>query len=389
LKKFDINSQLKKLYHRFTPLDEVLQLASDQSLFLSPKQSNRYGLQFVCENGGENYYFSTPVYQQETNKLICLQFQQQGGSFTFWGSNCIVIVDKKQMRFIRKSEEFVMLFKNPIVWTFANGALFSERLSISPTYNGVMLAGDLDAMQFDVFTTIDYESFRKSKNCVGLMENHFKPFFNFSALFAKDDEDKLSPLLVSYFEQNKHEGKVAFFAADEHCTRGVIELNFYEPKMMQDTPVSEKRPNENNAFGAVAWMGQSSLYGSQWLYFRPDFHKVPEMKNKVIQKITLYLPCWNTSDLFFEMNDIQARFCSFGLNWENKISIIGKRKCIASQEDGYLSIDVTKLYSYSGKLTESIGTVLTAVPANQASFQIISTADCYARPPILCVRYAN
>jgi hypothetical protein len=252
-----------------------------------------------------------------------------------------------------------------------------------------MLAGDLDAMQFDVFTTIDYESFRKSKNCVGLMENHFKPFFNFSALFAKDDEDKLSPLLVSYFEQNKHEGKVAFFAADEHCTRGVIELNFYEPKMMQDTPVSEKRPNENNAFGAVAWMGQSSLYGSQWLYFRPDFHKVPEMKNKVIQKITLYLPCWNTSDLFFEMNDIQARFCSFGLNWENKISIIGKRKCIASQEDGYLSIDVTKLYSYSGKLTESIGTVLTAVPANQASFQIISTADCYARPPILCVRYAN
>ena len=65
MKKFDINSQLKKLYHRSTPLDEVLQLASNQSLSLSPKQSNHYGLQFLSENGGENYYFSTPIYRQD------------------------------------------------------------------------------------------------------------------------------------------------------------------------------------------------------------------------------------------------------------------------------------------------------------------------------------
>lgn len=388
MKNFDIHSQLKKLLHRASPLDEVFQLASDQSLSLSPKQSNRYGLQFVCENGGENYYFSTPIYQQDTNKLICLQFKQQGDSFTFLGSNCVVIVNEKQIRFIRKSEELVVLFKIPIVWSFDNGALFSERLSIFPTYNGVMLAGDLEVTQFDVFTNICYQEFRKSKNCVGLMENHFKPIFNFSTLFARGEDDELSPLLVSYFEENKQEGKVAFFATDERCTRGVIELNFYEPKMMQDTPVSEKRPNENNAFGAVAWMGQSSFYGSQWFYFRPDFHKVPEMKNKVIQKITLYLPCWSTSDLFMEMHNLQSRFCSFGSNWENKIGT-GQSKYTASQKDGYLSIDVTKLYSYSGQLTESIGTVLIAEKTNQASFQIISTADCYARPPILCVKYAN
>lgn len=389
MKYSDITPQLDKLYHRATALDEVLQLANDKPLSLSSKQSNRYGLQFVCENGGKNYYFSTPIYRQDTNKLICLQFQQQGDSFTFWGSNCAVIVSKKQIRFIRKSEELIVLFKTPIDWNFDNGSLFSEQLSIAPTYNGVMLEGDLNMMQFDIFTNIYYQEFRKSKNCVGLMENHFTPIFNFSALFTKGEDDELFPLIVRYFEKNKQEGKVAFFATDERCTQGVIELNFYEPKLMQDTPVSEKRPTENNAFGAVAWMGQSSFYGSQWLYYRPEFHNVPEMKNKVIQKITLYLPCWNTSDLFFEMNDIQARFCSFGLNWENKISIIGKRKCIASQEDGYLSIDVTNLYSYSGKLTESIGTVLIANPVSQFSFQILSTADCYARPPILYIKYAN
>ena len=388
MKNFDINSQLKKLYHRSTPLEEVLQLASDQSLSLNPKQSNRYALQFVCENGGENYYFSTPIYRQDTNKLLCLQFQQQGGSFTFWGSNCVVIVGAKQIRFIQKSKELVLLFKTPIAWSCDNGALFSEQLSISPTYNGVMLAGHLDAMQFDIFTTIGYESFRKSKNSVGLMENHFKPIFNFSALFAKGNDDELSPLIVSYFEKNKQEGKVAFFSTDERCTQGVIEMNFYEPKLMQDTPVSEKRPAENNAFGAVAWMGESSFYGSQWLYFRPDFSNLPEMKNKVIQKITLHLPCWNTSELLIEMHNLQSRFCSFGSNWENKIGT-GQSKYTASQKDGYLSIDVTKLYSYSGQLTESIGTVLIAEKTNQASFQIISTADCYARPPILCVKYAN
>ena len=388
MKNSDINSQLKKTHHRSTPLDEVLQLATDPSLFLSPKQSNRYALQFVCENGGENYYFSTPIYRQETNKLIGLQFQQQGDSFTFWGSNCAVIVSKKQIRFIRKSEELIALFKTPIDWNFDNGSLFSEQLSISPTYNGVMLEGDLNMMQFDIFTNIYYQEFRKSKNCVGLMENHFTSIFNFSALFAKGEDDELSPLLVSYFEKNKQEGKVAFFAADECCTQGVMEMSFYEPKLMQDTPVSEKRPNENNAFGAVAWMGQSSFYGSQWLYFRPDFHNLPEMKNKVIQKITLYLPCWNTSDLLIEMHSLQSRFCSFGSNWENKIGA-GQRRCAASQKDGYLSIDVTQLYSYSGQLTASIGSVLIARPTNQASFQIISTADCYARPPILCVKYAN
>ena len=388
MKKFDINSQLKKLYHRSTPLDEVLQLTSDQSLSLSPKQSNRYGLQFVNENGGENYYFSTPIYRQDKNKLLCLRFEQQGDSYIFWGSNCVIVLNKKQIRFIRKSEELIVLFKTPIAWNFDNGSLFSEQLSISPTYNGVMLAGDLDVMQFDVFTNIYYQEFRKSKNCVGLMENHFKPIFNFSALFARGEDDELSPLIVSYFEKNKQEGKVAFFSTDERCTQGVIELNFYEPKMMQDTPVSEKRPAENNAFGAIAWMGQSSFYGSQWFYFRPEFHNVPEMKNKVIQKITLYLPCWNTSDLLLEMHNLQSRFCSFGSNWENKIGT-GECKYAANQEDGYLSIDVTKLYSYSGQLTASIGTVLIARPTNQASFQIISTADCYARPPILCVKYAN
>ena len=388
MKNSDINSQLKKPYHRSTPLDEVLQLASDASLCLSSKQSNRYGLQFISENGGENYYFSTPIYQQDTHKLLCLQFQQQGDSFIFWGSSCTVIVSRKEICFIQKGQDLVVLFKNPIVWTFDNGALFSERMSISPTNNGVMLAGDLDVMQFDVFTSIYYQGFRKSKNCVGLMENHFKPIFNFSALFAKNDENRLSPLLMSYFEQNKHEGKVAFFATDERCTQGVIEMNFYEPKLMQDTPVSEKRPAENNAFGAIAFMGQSEYYGSQWFYFRPEFHNVPEMKNKVIQKITLYLPYWNTSDLLMEMHNLQSRFCSFGSNWENKIGT-GERKYAASQKDGYLSIDVTKLYSYSGQLTASIGTVLIAKSMNQASFQIISTADCYARPPILCVKYAN
>lgn len=388
MKYSDIIPQLNKLYHRSTALNEVLQLVNDKSLSLSSKQSNRYGLQFVCENGGENYYFSTPIYQQDTNKLICLQFQQQGDFFIFEGSNCVVIVSAKQIRFIQRNKDLFLLFKNPIVWTFDNGALFSERLSISPSYNGVMLAGDLDAMQFDVFTTFDYESFRKSKNCVGLMENHFKPIFNFSALIAKGDDDELFPLIVRYFEKNKQEGKVAFLATDEHCTQGVIELNFYEPKLMQDTPVSEKRPVENNAFGAIAFMGQSEYYGSQWFYFRPEFHNVPEMKNKVIQKITLYLPCWNTSNLLMEMHNLQSRFCSFGSNWENKIRT-GERRYAASQKDGYLSIDVTQLYSYSGQLTASIGTVLIARPTNQASFQIISTADCYARPPILCVKYAN
>ena len=264
MKYSDITPQLNKLYHRATALDEVLQLANDKPLSLSSKQSNRYGLQFVCENGGENYYFSTPIYRQDTNKLICLQFQQQGDSFTFWGSNCVVIVSKKQIRFIRRSEELIALFKTPIDWNLDNGSLFSEQLSISPTYNGVMLEGDLNMMQLDIFTNIYYQEFRKSKNCVGLMGNHFTPIFNFSALFAKGEDDELSPLLVSYFEKNKQEGKVAFFAADERCTKGIIEMSFYEPKLMQDTPVSEKRPNENNAFGAVAWMGQSSFYGSQW-----------------------------------------------------------------------------------------------------------------------------
>ena len=388
MKYSNIDSQLKKLYHRSTPLEEVLQLTSDISLSLSPKQSNRYGLQFVSESGGENYYFSTPIYQQNTPKLICLQFKQQDDSFIFWGSNCVVIVSKNQICFIREGEELIVLFKTPIDWTFNDGALFSEQLNISATYNGIMIVGNLEEMQFNIFTNIYYQGFRKSKNCIGLMENHFKPIFNFSALFAKDDGNKLCPLLMSYFEQNKHEGKVAFFATDESCKKGVIEMNFYEPKLMQDTPVSEKRLTENNAFGAMAFMGTSEYYGSQWFYFRPNFHNVPEMKSKVIQKITLYLPCWNKSNLLLEMHDLQSRFCSFGSNWENKIGT-GQCKYVATQKDTYLSIDVTKLYSYPGQLTTTIGSVLIAEPTNQASFQIISTADCYARPPILCIKYAN
>ena len=166
----------------------------------------------------------------------------------------------------------------------------------------------------------------------------------------------------------------------------MLEINFYEPKLMQDTPVSARFPNENNAFGPVAFIGKTSFFGVQWLYSRLDLNKLPELNRKLIRNMTLYIPKYTGHSMAVQVYTLPNRFCSFGSNWNNKVSLGALRETNQSRGD-YLSLDLTSLYVSRNRLSEADGFVLAPCRNTDQDYLAVSTGDSYAMPQVLCVKY--
>ena len=169
----------------------------------------------------------------------------------------------------------------------------------------------------------------------------------------------------------------------------LFEISFYEPKLIQDTPVSGNYPRENNAFGPIAFVGKSNYYGTQWLYSRLDIGKMPELNGKRIQKIKLYIPRFTRNATELNAFALSNRFCSFGSTWINKIENEEVHDSLKVDQD-YLCLDLTQRYVNRGLLSESAGVVIApARSTDDVGYQAISTGDSYLAPPVLCVKYAN
>lgn len=275
-------------------------------------------------------------------------------------------------------------FGKPLLFQLRDGELFSDSLRIQPTLNGVQMFGYLEFLKFDTLLNFNYQNIRKSNNCVCFMESKFKPILVFSAL-CSEHRDNAQPLLIQYVEQSRRQGLLTAQAENPLCRRGTIEIDFYESKLLQDTPVSAGRPNENNAFGPVAFLGNSHCYGTQWLYCRVDPDKIPELSQNLIGQIKLFFPKIGANPIALEAYGLPNRFCSFGSNWNNKVPRLNTPEKARIHRD-YICVDLTNLYVQRGQWNSSSGFVM--IPQkNECRYQGISTGDCYSAPPILYVSY--
>ena len=76
--------------------------------------------------------------------------------------------------------------------------------------------------------------------------------------------------------------------SDAECI--LFEINLYERKLFLDTTVESKNIGVNNAFGSIAFVGDTEQFGEQWLYSRPAFSLISELYEKSLNYAVLHIP---------------------------------------------------------------------------------------------------
>ena len=73
----------------------------------------------------------------------------------------------------------------------------------------------------------------------------------------------------------------------------VFEINLYEQKLFQDTTVESQNADSNNVYGGTAFLGETTAFGEQWLYSRPDVSKLADLAGRGISKAVLHMNQFN------------------------------------------------------------------------------------------------
>ncbi len=367
-----------------TVLREISKLRGTSNIEIDPRNRNRYRLLVKEKIGTTAYCFGTPIYSQESLKLVCRRFEQAGEAFTFNGSNAKVTVYRDQI--VLKNSEGSASVRLPIDgFALQNGRLCEERGELVPTLNGLAVTVNSALVKLTIRTDKPFSRVRHCSKSFAIMQEEFRPFFSLSPLTGTDTNSRCSPAEVAYSQIDEYTYEVTAAAAGNAWIR--FEINLYEPKLFQDTTVESIRPDENNAFGGIAFIGRTEWFGEQWLYTRPDFSKIPELYSVYVRKVLLHIPCFYSTGVKLSVFAPTARFCSFGSTWNNKIGQTGQLAA-ASPNDGYVTVDLTGILTEPSerRLLYTEGLILKP-SGTESGFTAIATGDNYEFPQILEIQY--
>lgn len=371
-------------------LEEIKKLRNDSLITIDYNNSNRYRL--VVEENDESktaYYFSTPIYNQKTRKMIDLKFELDGDYIHSTGSNAkITLFDNILM----ENAEGVCKIELSQRCDFISAKqAICRNIILMPTANGLALKCAItqnDRVSFVLEVDKSFLSVRANDKYFALMRDRFAPFAVFSCVGSLDSTDNvIAPAKIEYQKLTDNKYKIFVSAISPFAQYVLFEVNLYENKLFQDTTVESMNPTTNNAFGSVGFIGNSSAYGEQWLYSRLDYSKIPEIMDKRIQKSVLHIPTFNNSTVELSAFKVSARFCSFGSNWNNKIAgyIPITNSCLSN---GYQNLDLTPFFSdqKTKMISKNEGIILKS-KIKGSGFSVVSTGDSYLCPQILEINY--
>lgn len=368
---------------------EISRLRKGAPLVLDYQNSNRYRIVSFEPNGSKTaYYFTTPIYNIHTKKIVDMKFSTHGDSICATGSNARIHI--KENVNLENSEGYCRISLSKRCTFISDGELECGNERIYPTTNGIAIRSFCLNENPYTFTVEVYKPFmeiRANDKCFALMSEKFRPFVTISCIGTEDEFGNIiAPAKISYQKLSNCQFTITIIPCSTLGKSVLIEMNLYEPKLFQDTTVESKNPKTNNAFGSIAFLGTTNDFGEQWLYSRPDFSKIHELRDKKILHATLYLPKINNNPTQLSAHKVSSRFCSFGSTWLNKIdeSVLLSDSQIT---DHYINLDLTTLFSDKyGRLFTSDGFIL-RTQKKDSRFSVIATADNYLAPQILEINY--
>ena len=371
-------------------LGEITKLRNGSPIIIDHHNSNRYRL-VVQENNGSKtaYYFSTPIYNRKTRKMIDIKFRSNGGTVYSTGSNTnITVTDSVLMENAEGSCKIALPQNTSLISTQET---HSGNVVLLPTANGVSLKCAVKSNEkasFIVDVGQPFLNVRTNDRCFALMKERFRPFVVFSCIGSIDAiGNVIAPAKIEYQKLTDKRYRIAVSTTTPLAKYVLFEANLYENKLFQDTTVESVNPSTNNAFGSIGFIGNTSLYGEQWLYSRLDYSRIPEIMDKRIQKAVLHMPRFNQSNVELSAYKVSARFCSFGSNWDNKIP--GETPVSDSSfQSGYQSLDFTSLLvdSRTKTITKSEGLIIKP-KIKGVGFSVIATGDSCLAPQIMEINF--
>lgn len=371
-------------------LGEVSKLRKGSPIIVDYHNSNRYRL-VVQENNGTKtaYYFSCPIYNTKTRKVVDLKFHRNDGAIYCVGSNAnITFSNCIRMENI---EGYASISLENKISFISENELASGNHSIYPTVNGFLCkinCTNKKSFAFDLEVGKPFMEVRANNKCFSLMSERFRPFITISCIGTTDESGNvISPAKIEYQKLADKKYRLVISSTSLLAKHIFFEANLYENKLFQDTTVESMNPSTNNAFGGIGFIGNTLLYGEQWLYSRLDYSKIPEIMDKQIQKAVVHMPKFNQSNVELSAYKVSARFCSFGSNWDNKIA--GDTMIANSYlNSNYQSMDFTSLLvdERNKIIIKSEGFILKP-KIKGAGFSVIATADSHLAPQIMEINF--
>jgi hypothetical protein len=371
-------------------LKEIEKLRNGLPIVIDYSNSNRYRLVTKESDGSKTaYYFSTPIYNYKSRKLIDVKFHSTGDAVYAIGSNANITINKNI--FMENAEGSCAIGLNQKARFVSCNEVYCDGNTILPTTNGVALKCNTKSKgeaSFIIEISQPFLNVRSNDKYFALMKEQFRPMVVFSCIGALDETGNvIAPAKIEYQKLSDKKYQIIVTATSPLARYVLFESNLYENKLLQDTTVESGNPTTNNAFGSMAFIGNTSLYGEQWLYSKLDYARISEIMDKQIQKAILYMPKLNQSRVEFVAHKVSARFCSFGSNWNNKIS--GQASISdSSSRNGYQSLDLTPLLlnAYTGTIVKSDGFILKP-KIKGSGFSAVATGDSYYAPQILEINF--
>lgn len=392
-KSFRFFERKKQSYNFLKPqkkLETILQFRNYSDFNIGEENDNRFCVTVNEKDGSKTgYYFSTPIYNEFSRKIVDNEFTAVKDGFIAEGSNSTIkIFDSIQLE-SRNVFCKIPLDRNVTSSTPIELSLENDRIFL--TTNGVLYVADISNksdFSFELFTNKEFFTTRSNDQCLVLLEDVFTPFISISCLGSLQTSNyNIEPASIEYTKTNNKGYSVRISPYDNRSKYVLFEINIYEQKSIQDTTVESSNPQKNNAYGGLAFVGNSKTYGEQWLYSKIDYYALREIADKKVKKAILHLPKHNCNFYGINVFSLKTRFCSFGSNWENKIessNFIG----FATDHGNYIDIDITKvlLNAQNHDAMFSEGILLKPKHLNNG-YTVISTGDNYFKPQIIEVHY--
>lgn len=371
-----------------SPLREISKLRKGASFVIDRKNSNRYRIVAIEPNRTKTaYYFSSPIYNIKTRKMLDLKFHFKDNIAYTTGSNANITVSDKIV--MQNPEGYCVLSLANCLSDISENEIFCGSERIYPTTNGVAIRSLCTNEKPFVFTIEINKPFleiRANDKYFALMSEHFRPFVTVSCIGTLNNNNIIAPAKISYQKLSDKQYILTVLPCSTIGKSVLIEANLYETKLFQDTTVESENTQVNNAFGSIGFIGTTKEYGEQWLYARPDLSKLTELDGKKIVRAIVHIPQLSGSSIPLTAWRIATRFCSFGSTWENKKNADGMIADVQAH-DNYIDLEVTAtLADNYGKLSYNEGFILRPKNKNHG-FSVLSTGDSHLHPQILEINY--
>ena len=374
----------------FTVLSEIEKLRNGEPYILDTNNSNRYRVVVSEQNGTKTAYcFSSPILDSN-RQFVKLKFTQNDNKSEFIGSNCKVTLEQDKLQFVNGDGKCNLSLPEHIL-TVTDRCAYCSKAKIFPTVNGLVFKVKCDRFYgYNIALSMGGAPYgvRANNKSVSIMTTHFKPFITLSGIGAFDSNGLVvAPCNIEFRQKSDAEFFINVSTSVENSSYVMFEVNCHEPKLFLDTTVESRQPKDNNAFGGTDFIGNTDMFGEQWLYSRPELSLIYELFGESINSVVMNIPNLNNCKSVLSAYGILKRFCSFGSNWENKVPSTSKLGSVTKLGD-YHRIDITDILTdkYANRLTLTEGLILKPI-IKDGHVAVISTGDSCYSPQILEINF--